>query len=82
MLVVTITSNAARVAHQQRRHGIDDPLLIGDIRMAGRDGAHAFEEEPVGDAQHVGLVHGRHLAPRRVAQSERRLGDAGRAARA
>ena len=54
----------AGVAHQQRRHRVDDLLLAFDLRIARRDRARAFEEQPVGDAQHVRLVHdGDVLAP-------------------
>ena len=69
----------ARVAHQQRRHGVDDLLLAFDLRIARRDRARAFEEEPVGDAQHVRLVHRDHVIAPAHREAKRFLDDAGRA---
>ncbi len=67
----------ARVAHQQRRHGVDDTLLVGDVGVVLRHRAHALEKQAVGHAQHVGLVHRRHLAAAAGGEAECRLGDAG-----
>ena len=39
------------VAHQERRHGVDDALFVFDLRIFRRHRAHAFEIEPVRQAQ-------------------------------
>ena len=66
----------ARIADQQCRHGVDQALFTHDIRMPRRLLAHAVEEKPLGQPQHIGLVNRRHLAPPPRREREGRLGDA------
>ena len=72
----------AGIADQQRRHGVDEALLAGDVGVALGHLPRAGEEETVGQPQHVRLVDdGDPLAPPRR-ERERRLDDARRSPRA
>ena len=67
-----------RVAHQQGGGGIDQHLVDRDVGVIGRNRAHGIQEQPVGQAQDVGLVDHRD-APRGAAfgQGKGRAGDGG-----
>ena len=79
ILVVTTTSNGLASRTKQRRHGVDDALLVRHLRIVLRHRAHAFEKKPVRDAQHIGLVHRRHFLAPLHRQLEGGLRDARRA---
>ena len=63
---------ALRVAHQLRRHRVDDDLLELHVRELLRHRAHCVEEQAVGDAKDVRLVHGGHQLLRFRASSKAR----------
>ena len=69
----------AGVADQQRRHGVDDALLVLRPADSARPPRARIREKPVGDAQHVGLVHGGDLLAPLHRELERGLGNARRA---
>ena len=81
-LVVTITSK--RLASRTSSAAIASMICSStcDLRIARRDRARAFQEQPVGHAQHVGLVHHGHLLARPLhRQLEAGFGDPRRALR-
>ena len=48
-----------RLHHEMHARGIDDAVVLRDIRIMRRDVLHALEEEPVAHLHDVRLVHGR-----------------------
>ena len=72
MLVVTMTSNEPGVADQPRRGGVDDQLAQLDVGELRGDLADAAQEQPVGQLEHVGLVHRGHVPAPGAGQLEGR----------
>ena len=78
MLVVTITSNS--LASRTSSAAIASMIFSShlDLRITRRNRARAFQEQPVGHAQHVRLVHARDVLAASHREAERFLGDAHR----
>ena len=69
----------ARVTHQQRRHGVDDALVVGDVGVARSNRTHALEVKAVRYPQHIGFVHGGDFLAPPHGELERGLRDPRRA---
>ena len=60
---ITSTSNCSGVDHEVHARGVDDLLVVGDVRELARDRADALEKQAVAELHDVRLVDGRDLLP-------------------
>ncbi len=51
-----------RVQHELHAGGVDDALVVGDVRKLARDGPDALEKQSVAELHDVGLVNRRHAS--------------------
>ena len=69
---------ARGVADEQCGHRVHQLFVVGDARVHLRGRAHLAQEQPFGDAEHVGFVHGGDVPAPRGGQLERGVRDARR----